>query len=235
MKTKAILSLLTVASLTSSCGEIGVSYDDLVQATTIEISTHEVKVWEGDSYAMSCEVQPQGYDGMLYWFSDDDDFLTMVGRQFTADNIGEVWVYVKYIPIGIMPTRDLADDAIYDRCRVEVFNWAKEDLSHRYAHSMVYYAAVTVDGETLPDEVELGALTHDGSLRGFAHRRHSHGIDYIELRIFGQSTDDGLPLSLWLYDHRDASLRRCEQQLVFSPMQTHGTLSDLHRLELTVH
>lgn len=233
MKTKTIITLLAAACLTTSCGEMGTSIDDLVQATAVTLSTHELTVWEGDTYAMRCEMQPKDYDGMLYWFSDTDSCLTMLGHMLNAHEKGEAWAYVKYVPIGIEPTRDIADGTIYDRCRVKVINWGKINLQRNYPHSMVYYAAITIDGQPLPDEVELSVMTPDNALRGYACRRSAHGIDYVELRIYGDYDDLGMPLTLWIYDHRNISLKSCLQQLEFVPMQTYGTLSALYPMALT--
>lgn len=224
------LAALTL-QLMASCGLMGLDPEALPSlANSLELDRDTVYLMPGEQVELHAKILPDSLSSRpIVWSIDADSIIFMDNAVVTA--LAEGWCQVKAASLY---------DMLEDSCAVCVLApWEMEDASHAYSYETIVRARVSIKGHPMGQNAIIAAFVNS-QLRAVGKPTQSKGVDYITLRVGGDTFHDDSPEALeWdhqiitfrLYDPDEHMLYEFPQELPFDG-ESHGTLSDLFKLTI---
>ena len=167
-----LLSLLTVAFVLASCGDLFEFEGETSDLNKITLDRHTLYMMAGDTYQLTATFEPDTLrNKAIYWMSNNVNVATFENGVLVATGEGETTV------TGISIEHQCADT-----CHVIVSNgWYMPE--NYYPFDMVVNADITVNGHSLSENMQVGAFVGN-ELRGIGVQRNFFGVTYTELRVY---------------------------------------------------
>lgn len=225
------LAALTL-QLMASCGLVGLDPDTLPSlATSLHLDRDTVYLMKGEQLELNVTILPDSVSNRpLVWSMETDSVISLDNALVTAVDQG--WCMVRVSSLY---------DMLEDSCMVCVLDtWQLDDLvSRQYLYETIVRARVSIHGTPMGRNAILAAFVND-QLRGVGTVSQRQGIDYVTLRVGGDSYDDDSPeandwmrqiITFRLYDPDLHMMYEFPQEIPFDG-ESHGTLSQLFQLTL---
>ena len=231
-----------VATALAACGDLFEFEGETADLKKITLDRHALYLMVGETYKFSVSFDPDTLrNKAIYWISDEPSVATFEDGVLVALNEGETLI-----------TGFSIEHQCADTCRVVVgYEWFMPDAIY-YPFDMVVNANITVNGQPLTENMQVGAFV-DGEMRGVGVQRQFFGVTYTELRVYSplkpygpnenidplnMNVEIGEPTSedpekvvFRVYDPDTRTMYESPDTLVFDGM-THGYPSDLYRIAL---
>lgn len=201
----------------------------------ITLDRHTLYLMAGDTYQFTATFEPDTVrNKAVFWMSNNVNVATFEDGILLATGEGETTI------AGISIEHQCSDT-----CHVVVSDGWYMPLN-LFPFDMVINADITVDGQPLTENMQVGAFV-DNEMRGLGVQRQFFGVTYTELRIYSplkpyapdenldplhpyETPSDSEKVVLRVYDRDTHTIYESPDTLTFDGM-THGFPSSLYRLE----
>lgn len=167
-----LLSLLIVAFVLASCGDLFEFEGETSDLNKITLDRHTLYMMAGDTYQLTATFEPDTLrNKAIYWMSNNVNVAIFENGVLVATGEGETTV------TGIS-----IEHQCVDTCHVIVSNgWYMPE--NYYPFDMVVNADITVNGQPLSENMQVAAFV-DKELRSIGVQRTFFGVTYTELRVY---------------------------------------------------
>lgn len=205
--------------LMTSCGEVfelDFETPDVILPVQMHLSTNNLYMMAGDTCSLYPVWTPDSITGLgVYWESTNPEVAIVENGLITA--VGNGTAMIRAISVS---------ELVKDSCYINVFKeW--EVIPRFYQYDMVVYAQVSVEGESLNEDMEISAMC-GGEVRGKGVVRTVNGITYLELRIYSNNPS-GEQIEFYCHHLKRERTMKFPQTLTFDG-EAHGTLNNLYQL-----
>lgn len=232
-----IICQLSFSVALTSCGDLFEFEGETSELNSIELDTHSLYLMAGDTYKFSVTFTPDVLrNNAIYWISDDPSIASFEDGVLLANSAGETDI-----------TGFSVEHQCADKCHVVVgYEWFMPDATY-YPFDMVVNANITVNGQPLTENMQVGAFV-GGQVRGIGVQRQFFGVNFTELRVYSPLKPYGPNENLYplypddvpfapekvvfrVYDPDTRKMYESPDTLTFDGM-THGYPSNLYRIAL---
>ncbi len=220
LRLKHLMACLLLLLMTS-CGEVfelEFENPEVILPMQMHLSTNNLYMMAGDTCSLYPVWSPDSITGLgVYWESSNPEVAVVENGLITA--VGNGSAVIRAISVS---------ELVADSCYINVFKtW--EVIPRHYQYDMVVYAQVTVEGESLSDDMEISAMC-GGEVRGKGVIRTENGITYLELRIYSNEPS-GEQIDFYCHHKKRERTMKFPQTITFDG-EAHGTLTNLYPLTI---
>ena len=221
----------------TSCGDLFEFEGETSELNGIQLDTHSLYLMAGDTYKFSVTFTPDVVrNDAVFWISNNPSVASFEDGVLLAVSEGETVI-----------TGFSVEHQCADTCHVVVgYEWYMPNTNY-YPFDMVVNADITVGGQPLTQNMQVGAFVDD-ELRGLGMQRTFFGVTYTELRIYSPlnpfgpnentdplspdaDPDDPEKVVIRIYDHDTRTMYESPDTLTFDGM-THGYPSNLYPIAI---